>query len=51
MELSISFLIISAIIFFVLLYIVIETAVRRGIDASDTKQIIEKIYQNETDRY
>ena len=44
--LSFEFIIFSIIVLFVQ-YAIIELAVKRGIDASDTKKILEKILENQ----
>ncbi len=45
MEISIGTFIILSIISFFILYVIIETAVRRGIDSSKTNKLIEEIYK------
>ncbi|CDQ40004.1 MULTISPECIES: hypothetical protein [Virgibacillus] len=45
MEISLGLLIFLSIIFYFVLYIVIETAVRRGIDASKTNEILKEVYK------
>ncbi|AUJ23575.1 hypothetical protein A21D_00462 [Virgibacillus dokdonensis] len=45
MEISLSLFIICSIIFYFILYVVIETAVRRGIDSSKTNEMIGRIYE------
>lgn len=43
MEISLGLFIVCSLVFFFVLYVVIETAVRRGIDASKTSEMVEKI--------
>lgn len=45
MEMSLGLIIILSLVFFFILYVVIETAVRRGIASSKTIGIIEELYK------
>ncbi|MFD1337401.1 hypothetical protein ACFQ4N_17805 [Oceanobacillus iheyensis] len=45
MEISFGLIIILSLVFYFILYVVIETAVRRGIDSSKTNGLIEELYK------
>jgi hypothetical protein len=47
MEMSTSLVIILSVITIFIQYVIIETAVRRGIDSSETHQLLKEILENE----